>query len=104
MFATELLKRTFELPLSLRSGFVSQQYRMLKKRAVALISFVEYETKHNDILEAQRLMEIKQDIGCENSEADFTILLAIAEKLKPGMYQCVAGNLFRRIYDLFNNF
>lgn len=104
VFVSTILKQAFELPIALRAGFIHQKYRVLKKRALTLISYVEHETKQNDILEAQRIIEIKHDLGCENSEPDFTILLSIAEKLKPGMYQRVAGNLFRRIYDLFNNF
>lgn len=82
------VKEMFELPemCCIREVFLSQFMRMLTKRAQCLIECTRAECDDCMVpIKQQTLKRIRNDLQL-NAEGDFRIVLAIAEKLKPGMF------------------
>ncbi|XP_064625839.1 guanine nucleotide exchange factor C9orf72-like isoform X2 [Lineus longissimus] len=70
---------------------IHQFIRQLEMRALALIKFVEADTHKGNFFLKMSLKKLKQHLGL-TLEGDFKIVLAMAEKLKPGMYGFVLGD------------
>ncbi|XP_052256926.1 guanine nucleotide exchange factor C9orf72-like [Dreissena polymorpha] len=83
-----LVKEIFELPGSccVQAAYIAQFMRILHKRAQCLIESVRAESNEGQVLvKSNILRKIRLDLQL-NAEGDFLIVLATAEKLKPGLY------------------
>jgi len=103
-----MLIEALRLPASVREGYIVQSMRMLVRKAVVLIKYVEagLEKAMSPYLEASIVKKIRVDLDI-SSEADFTVLLGIAEKLSPGMYVALAGDpasIEAKFVELFESF
>ncbi|XP_032232039.2 guanine nucleotide exchange factor C9orf72 homolog [Nematostella vectensis] len=75
-----------------RAGFVETFRRLLVRKALALIKYVEARSKRGRIaLEYAAKRQLRHDLQL-NTEADFGIVLACAEKHKPGLYTFLMGD------------
>jgi len=104
----KLLTETFRLPMELREGFIVQYLRLLSRRAVVMIKYVEAELEKakSPNLEASIVKKIRSDLDL-TAESDFAVLLGIAEKLSPGMYVALAGDpasIEAKFVELFESF
>ncbi|XP_053394859.1 guanine nucleotide exchange factor C9orf72-like [Mercenaria mercenaria] len=82
------MKEIFELPETcwIREAYISQFMRMLHKRAQCLIECAKAESNDGTVpLKLQTLRKIRNDLQL-HAEGDFRIVLATAEKLKPGFF------------------
>ncbi|EDO36091.1 predicted protein [Nematostella vectensis] len=75
-----------------RAGFVETFRRLLVRKTLALIKYVEARSKRGRIaLEYAAKRQLRHDLQL-NTEADFGIVLACAEKHKPGLYTFLMGD------------
>jgi len=88
---SKMLVEVLRLPHSLREGYIAQMMRLLIRKAVVLIKYVEAELAHTNTLGDGVVKKIRTDLSLTN-EADFAVLLGLAEKLKPGVYVTLAGD------------
>ncbi|XP_060580754.1 guanine nucleotide exchange factor C9orf72-like [Ruditapes philippinarum] len=82
------MKEIFELPEScwIREAYITQFMRMLHKRAQCLIECAKAESNDGTVpLKIQTIKKIRTDLQL-HAEGDFRIVLATAEKLKPGIF------------------
>jgi len=101
-----MLVEVFRLPHGLREGYITQAMRLLTRKAVVLIKYVEAELAHSNTLGEGVVKRIRVDLAL-TSEADFSVLLGIAEKLKPGIYVALAGDpttIEEKFIELFESF
>ncbi|KAL4235835.1 hypothetical protein ACF0H5_004225 [Mactra antiquata] len=87
------VKEMYDLPEScnVRGAFIIQFMRMLHKRAQCLIECVKAESNDGTIpMKSPLLKKIRNDLQL-HAEGDFRIVLATAEKLKPGLF-CFVKN------------
>mmetsp|Transcript_24596 Transcript_24596/g.27363 ORF Transcript_24596/g.27363 Transcript_24596/m.27363 type:complete len:475 (+) Transcript_24596:94-1518(+) len=100
----------YKLPIHLREGYIHQSMRLLNRRALLLIKYVEALLKAStedrvDVLDPNAVKKIRQDLGL--TETCFTVLLGIAEKLQPGIYVKLVGDpgmIEAKFIELFENF
>eukprot|EP01121_Diplochlamys_sp_Union-15-3_P015612 TRINITY_DN5203_c0_g1_i1.p1 TRINITY_DN5203_c0_g1~~TRINITY_DN5203_c0_g1_i1.p1 ORF type:complete len:318 (-),score=52.49 TRINITY_DN5203_c0_g1_i1:50-1003(-) len=107
----KIINEVFRLPEDLREGYIVQSMRLLSRKAVVLIKYVEAfmaqpeEGTRPDVLDPGIIKKIRQDLDL--SEADFTVLLGLAEKMSPGIYVTLVGDpgkIERKFIELFESF
>lgn len=94
-----LLVQTFIHDLSLlpcicgvREGFIDNFLRLLDRKALALIKYVEAKSSFGTVsLDHTAKRQLRQDLQLA-TEADYSIILARAEKLHPGIYTFLNGD------------
>jgi len=104
----KILLDVFSLPTSLREEYIAESMRLLTRKAALLIKYVEAELEKGQCanLEASIVKKIRFDLDIA-SEADFSVLLGIAEKLEPGIYIALAGDpasIEEKFVELFESF
>jgi len=104
----KMLQEVFSLPNALREAYIAHSIRLLIRKAVLLIKYVEAELERAQCanLEASIVKKIRIDLDI-SSEADFSVLLGIAEKLSPGIYVALAGDpasIEEKFVELFESF
>ncbi|KAM9262161.1 guanine nucleotide exchange factor C9orf72 homolog isoform 2-T4 [Morus bassanus] len=78
--------------LSLRSTFLAQFLLVLHRKALTLIKYIEDDTqKGRKPFKSLRSLKIDLDI---TAEGDLNIIMALAEKLKPGLHSFIFGRPF----------
>lgn len=95
------MKEIFELPETcwVREAYISQFMRMLHKRAQCLVECVRAESNDGSVpVKPPGLKKVRHDLQL-HTEGDFRIVLAIAEKLKPGIF-CFLKNQKKPERDL----
>ncbi|XP_072031995.1 guanine nucleotide exchange factor C9orf72-like [Amphiura filiformis] len=95
---TETLVQNFQREINLlhprsgvREAYIEQFQRLLDRKAVGLIKYVEEETMRGSKTSRITIKKLKHDLDL-NPEGNFRIILARAEKLKPGIFTIVCGN------------
>lgn len=78
-----------------REAFLSHFARLLDRKALALIKFVEDETHRGKDPTKISLRKVRNDLDL-HPEGNCRIVLAAAEKLQPGIYSLVCGSLAAR--------
>ncbi|XP_070562732.1 guanine nucleotide exchange factor C9orf72-like isoform X2 [Ptychodera flava] len=75
-----------------REAHIEQFQRILERKALAMIKYVEEETnKGSEDFKSSMMKRMRQDLNLL-VEGDWKIILAVAEKLKPGIYSFVFGD------------
>lgn len=75
-----------------RQGFVDNFLRLLDRKALALIKYVEAKSSFGAVLlDHNAKRQLRQDLQLA-TEADYSIVLARAEKLHPGIYTFLSGD------------
>ncbi|OWF55549.1 Protein C9orf72 [Mizuhopecten yessoensis] len=74
-----------------REAYISHFVTTLQRKALALIKYVEGETNYGSTMFRSGMKKLRQDLGIA-SEGDLQIILATAEKLKPGIIYFVFGD------------
>ncbi|XP_053910475.1 guanine nucleotide exchange factor C9orf72 homolog isoform X2 [Cuculus canorus] len=78
--------------LSLRSTFLAQFLLVLHRKALTLIKYIEDDTqKGKKPFKSLRSLKIDLDL---TTEGDLNIIMALAEKIKPGLHSFVFGRPF----------
>lgn len=87
-----LLDELHKLPVQngIREAFVAHFMHLLQRRALTLIKHVEVETQRGSQPFRGGLKKLRQDLNLP-LEGDLRIVLAAAEKLKPGLCQFLFG-------------
>jgi hypothetical protein len=130
-----MLLEAFKLPPALREGYIVQWIRVISRRAVTLIKYAESETYaipllrprrllvahstlsnarththskrlNTSVLELEVMQRIREDLKL-SADADFLVILGMAEKLSPGIYTTLAGDpllMEERFIELFESF
>ncbi|XP_022100204.1 guanine nucleotide exchange C9orf72-like [Acanthaster planci] len=75
----------------IRETYIEEFLRLLDRKAVSLIKYVEEETNRGTKPSRLVLKRLKSDLHLI-PEGDFRIVIAMAEKLQPGVYTLVCGN------------
>ncbi|ESO94464.1 hypothetical protein LOTGIDRAFT_232306 [Lottia gigantea] len=75
----------------IRIAHIQQFIRYLNRKALSLIKYVETETLKGSIPLKGGLKKLRQDLSL-TIEGDFRIVIATAEKLKPGIFQFLMGD------------
>ncbi|XP_055885772.1 guanine nucleotide exchange factor C9orf72-like isoform X1 [Biomphalaria glabrata] len=85
----DLIEDIHKLPpdYGVREAYVRHFMHSLQRRAFCLIKYVEGEVTSGARISVKR---IKQDLGLQ-LEGDFRITLAVADKMKPGIYHYLLG-------------
>jgi len=106
LLVSRILVDVFRLQPELREGYIAQAMRLLMRKAVVLIKYVDAELADCATLGEGVVKRIRTDLSLL-AESDFTLLLAIAEKLKPGSYVTLAGDpttIEEKFIELFESF
>ncbi|KAL8582204.1 hypothetical protein ACOMHN_004123 [Nucella lapillus] len=92
-----LLDELHKLPVQsgIREAFVTHFMHLLQRKALALIKHVEVETQRGSHSLRGGLKKLRSDLHLP-LEGDLRIIMATAEKLKPGLCQLLVGE---RRYD-----
>ncbi|XP_025960632.1 guanine nucleotide exchange factor C9orf72 homolog isoform X2 [Dromaius novaehollandiae] len=78
--------------LSLRSTFLAQFLLVLHRKALTLIKYIEDDTqKGKKPFKSLRSLKIDLDL---TAEGDLNIIMALAEKIKPGLHSFIFGRPF----------
>ncbi|XP_014376540.1 guanine nucleotide exchange factor C9orf72 homolog isoform X2 [Alligator mississippiensis] len=78
--------------LSLRSTFLAQFLLVLHRKALTLIKYIEDDTqKGKKAFKSLRSLKIDLDL---TAEGDLNIIMALAEKIKPGLHSFIFGRPF----------
>ncbi|XP_069909288.1 guanine nucleotide exchange factor C9orf72 homolog isoform X2 [Oryctolagus cuniculus] len=78
--------------LSLRSTFLAQFLLVLHRKALTLIKYIEDDTqKGKKAFKSLRNLKIDLDL---TAEGDLNIIMALAEKIKPGLHSFIFGRSF----------
>ncbi|XP_047381678.1 guanine nucleotide exchange factor C9orf72 homolog isoform X1 [Sciurus carolinensis] len=78
--------------LSLRSTFLAQFLLVLHRKALTLIKYIEDDTqKGKKPFKSLRNLKIDLDL---TAEGDLNIIMALAEKIKPGLHSFIFGRPF----------
>lgn len=88
-FLTEVLQ--LHPACGVREAYVEQFARQIERKALAMIKYVEMEKNLPRYFPKRDLKKLKQDLQV-HLEGDFRIVLATAEKLKPGFYTFILGD------------
>jgi len=109
-FVHRLITEVYRLPHCLRLPYISQSNRLLTRKAVALIKYVECEMSSAEVpipsLAQPTLKKIMQDLSL-SEQSLFLMVLGVAEKLQPGTYHRTLGDplsmedKFREMIDSF---
>lgn len=102
-FVENMLNEVFRLPSDLREGIVLQSRRLLVRKAVLLIKYVEARKADHATLHNSEIKKLRADLHVAH-ESDFGIVLAMAETYSPGIYSSLAGDpatIEARFFELF---
>ncbi|XP_030323711.1 guanine nucleotide exchange C9orf72 homolog isoform X2 [Calypte anna] len=78
--------------LSLRSTFLAQFLLVLHRKALTLIKYIEDDTqKGKKPFKSLRSLKVDLDL---TAEGDLNIIMALAEKIKPGLHSFIFGRPF----------
>ncbi|XP_036916528.1 guanine nucleotide exchange C9orf72 homolog isoform X2 [Sturnira hondurensis] len=78
--------------LSLRSTFLAQFLLVLHRKALTLVKYIEDDTqKGKKPFKSLRNLKIDLDL---TAEGDLNIIMALAEKIKPGLHSFIFGRSF----------
>ena len=102
-FIETMLEEVFRLPIVLRKGMLLQIRRLLIRRSIVLIKYVDKKIDGNDILQNSVIRKMRTDLQLL-SDADFGIALAIAHKYSPNIYYALAGDpatIENKFFELF---
>jgi C9orf72-like protein family len=90
----DMVQSLIVLPLSLREGFIVEFKASLAHRAAILIAYTERERMRSDggILDVSTIRRVRADLNLD-SNADFAMLLSVADRFQPGIYSVMAGDL-----------
>ncbi|KAJ3425010.1 guanine nucleotide exchange c9orf72 [Anaeramoeba flamelloides] len=83
-FVRDLLKVVFRLPNFLRERYIQQWITLINSNALVLIKFRDYLLKEKGEITRQDIREIKSKLKFSDSE-EYRMILAVAEKLDPGI-------------------
>ncbi|XP_043917790.1 guanine nucleotide exchange C9orf72 homolog [Protopterus annectens] len=78
--------------LSLRNTFLAQFLLILHRKALTLIKYIEDDTQKGK-RPLKSLRSLKTDLDL-TAEGDLSIIMALAEKLKPGLHSFIFGRSF----------
>jgi hypothetical protein len=103
-----LLEDTLSLPFDLRLAYISMSMRLLTRKAVLLVKFVEASTRDGSATTVPEhlVKRLRADLGARDA-ADFSVLLGIAERLRPGSYHALGGDpsyIEEQLLDMFESF
>ncbi|CAH2293808.1 guanine nucleotide exchange C9orf72 homolog isoform X2 [Pelobates cultripes] len=90
-FVKSFLEQVFQLKpnLSLRSTFLAQFLLILHRKALTLIKYIEDDTqKGKKVFKSLRSLKTDLDLTVEG---DLNIIMALAEKIKPGLHSFIFG-------------
>jgi hypothetical protein len=98
----------FNLPVELREGYLFHSMRILTRKAIVLIKYVDAKCTNEGVggLEDSGVKKLKQDLDII-TDSDLDVLLGIAEKLSTGIYFAVRGDpssiedRLRTVFDIF---
>lgn len=93
-FVRNFLEQVFHLKpnLSLRSTFLAQFLLILHRKALTLIKYIEDDTqKGKKVFKSLRSLKTDLDL---TAEGDLNIIMALAEKIKPGLHSFIFGKPF----------
>ncbi|KAH9509735.1 hypothetical protein Btru_044376 [Bulinus truncatus] len=91
----ELMEDIYKLPPEngVRQAYIRHFMHCLQRRAFCLIKYVEGEiSSGTNGMRINYIKRLRQDLGLQ-LEGDFRIILAVAEKLKPGLYHFLLEDL-----------
>ncbi|KAM4809027.1 guanine nucleotide exchange factor C9orf72 homolog [Rhinophrynus dorsalis] len=93
-FVKNFLEQVFQLKpnLSLRSTFLAQFLLILHRKALTLIKYIEDDTQKGKKA-FKSLRSLKTDLDL-TAEGDLNIVMALAEKIKPGLHSFIFGRPF----------
>uniref|UniRef100_A0A6I8S8R3 C9orf72-SMCR8 complex subunit n=1 Tax=Xenopus tropicalis TaxID=8364 RepID=A0A6I8S8R3_XENTR len=93
-FVKNFLDQVFQLKpnLSLRSTFLAQFLLVLHRKALTLIKYIEDDTQKGK-KPFKSLRSLKTDLDLA-AEGDLYIIMALAEKIKPGLHSFIFGSSF----------
>lgn len=96
----DLLDTLLDLDDNLKFSCIHDFMKILLRKAILLIKYVEKETiKETNGFVNSKVMKEHLDFS---SDTELQIVLALAEKLKPGIYTAVEGDLLKQSDDLLN--
>lgn len=102
-----ILEQALSLPLHLRAAFITTSMRLLMRKAVVLVKFVEATTRDGTPSVPDNVVKrLRSDLGARDAN-DFSVLLGMAERLRPGSYQALGGDPSRieeQLRELFESF
>ncbi|XP_013383223.1 guanine nucleotide exchange C9orf72 isoform X2 [Lingula anatina] len=85
------MKELFAIPVGLRLSFIQLFIRTIERKALVLIKSAEVDSDQGRSAPKTNPRKLRQDLGLQ-LEGDFRIVLAMAEKLKPGIYTYLLGD------------
>lgn len=102
-----MLEDALSLPHYLRAPYVTTSVRSLTRKAALLVKFVEAATRDGSSAVPDNVVtRLRTDLGAREA-SDFSVLLGIAERLRPGSYHALGGDPSRieeQLRDLFESF
>ncbi|ELR24884.1 uncharacterized protein ACA1_175590 [Acanthamoeba castellanii str. Neff] len=105
-WVAEVMEEAWRLPVSTREGFVRQAMRILTRRAALLVKYVDYQLARTSFVDMGLVQSMRAELELE-PEQDFLVVLAVAERLSPGIYTTLVGNpaaLEDKFIELFESF
>ena len=106
-FVTALLQELLHIPETFRVSYVQNFRNQLEKKALVLIRCVASvaDERRRSNIPAAVLKRIRVDVLRTSSDADFALLLAVAERISPGVGVSIFGvaqdDLEKRFNDLW---
>eukprot|EP00012_Vannella_robusta_P004444 CAMPEP_0206182900 /NCGR_PEP_ID=MMETSP0166-20121206/328_1 /ASSEMBLY_ACC=CAM_ASM_000260 /TAXON_ID=95228 /ORGANISM="Vannella robusta, Strain DIVA3 518/3/11/1/6" /LENGTH=165 /DNA_ID=CAMNT_0053597673 /DNA_START=765 /DNA_END=1262 /DNA_ORIENTATION=+ len=101
-----LVTEVYSVPVQLRVSHIQNFRGFLERKAVLLIRSVERlgdKKANTDTLNSAILKRIKTDILRLGNEADFALILAIAEGISPGIGVSIFGTIQEDLEKRFND-
>lgn len=102
VLVSEILKLR---PAYLQEAYANHFQRLLTRKAITLIKYLESENLHPSFDRESLQRNIKLDLNLADN--DFLIIVAVAERLKPGIFVDLFGDphvLEEKITSVFKNF
>jgi len=101
-----IIVEMYKLPHALRETYLVQSLRVLTRKAVVLIKYVQAELYKAKIIPTSTIKKLRTDLQL-TLDGDYAVLLGLAEKLSPGIYADLAGDpasIEERFIELFESF
>lgn len=97
-----LLEELVLLPggIGVQEAYILEFLRLLEKKALALIEYIEMLSDHGQVPVKHKLKKLKHDLSL-TVPGDFKMVLATAEKLRPGICVFICGSPRSDTPDLF---
>lgn len=100
----QLLNEVFSIPTPIRAAYVRNFRRFLERKAVLLIHAAEkLSDDKKKPLTSSSLKRLKTEILRMQSDTDFSLLLAIADRLSPGIALSIYGTIQEDLEKRFND-